>query len=324
MARTLRPRVLVLTAPVDPTADMVLTHLRSDGVPFLRLDTAQFPTEATITGEIGPQARWHAALTGVSLDDVQAVYYRRPGRFKFDPCIPLHMIDWCEGQARFGFWGVLESLPVTWINAPGSVHRAEYKPRQLAHATAAGLAVPPTLITNDPATVAEFAARQPHGVVTKTLYARMPRTEDGQLSGVVYTSEVPPGRYGDPSIAATAHLFQAKLVKKTDLRVTVVGGSVFATEIKNPGQLDWRRSYDNITYRPYELPSTVVAGVHRLMRSLNLFFGALDFVRTDHGHHFVEINPNGQWGWIEQQTGQPISRALATALKGTALGWTAE
>ncbi|MGH4016893.1 MAG: MvdC/MvdD family ATP grasp protein [Pseudonocardiaceae bacterium] len=317
MARVFRPRVLVLTAPVDPTADMVLTHLHGDGVPFLRLDAAQFPTEVTITGEIGRHARWRAVLNGVSLDDAESVYYRRPGRFEFDSSIPLDMIPWCEGQARFGFWGVLESLPATWINAPSSVHQAEYKPRQLAHATAAGLAVPPTLITNDPHAVMDFAARQPHGIITKTLYGRMPRTNDGRLSGVVYTSDVPPDRYRDPSIAATAHLFQATLAEKTDLRVTVVGDNVFATEIKNPGELDWRRSHDNITYRPYELPDTVAAGVHRLMRSLNLFFGALDFVLTDQGHQFIEINPNGQWGWIEHQTGQPISRALATALKGT-------
>ncbi|MGH3904027.1 MAG: ATP-grasp ribosomal peptide maturase, partial [Pseudonocardiaceae bacterium] len=103
----------------------------------------------------------------------------------------------------------------------------------------------------------------------------------------------------------------------------VVGESVFATEIKNPGELDWRRSHDNITYRPYELPDTVVAGIHRLMRSLGLVFGALDFVRTEHGYQFLEINPNGQWGWIEHQTGQRISRALATTLKQTALDGTA-
>ncbi|MPZ66109.1 MAG: hypothetical protein GEU83_11545 [Pseudonocardiaceae bacterium] len=308
---------------MDPTADMVLSHLRSNAIPFLRLDAAQFPTEVTLTGEVGQHSRWRAALNGVSLDDVETVYYRRPGRFAFDASIPLDVIGWCEGQARFGFWGVLESLPATWINAPGSVHRAEYKPRQLAHATAAGLTVPPTLVTNDPQAVADFAARQPDGIVTKTLYSRMPRTEDGGLSGVVYTSDVPPGRYRDPSIAATAHLFQAKLVKTADLRVTVVGDDVFATEINNPGELDWRRSHDNVEYRPCELPDTVVAGVHRLMRSLGLVFGALDFVLTDQGHQFIEINPNGQWGWIEHLTGQPISRALATALKGTALTGTA-
>ncbi len=316
MTGTFRPRVLVLTAPVDPTADLVLTHLHRDGVPFLRLDAAQFPTEVTLTGEIGQGPRWRVALDGVPLDEVQAVYYRRPGRFEFDTAIPLDMIGWCEGQARFGFWGALESLPTTWINAPSSVHRAEYKPRQLAHAAAAGLTVPPTLVTNDPQAVAEFAERQPDGIVTKALYARMPRNDDGRLSGVLYTTEVPADRHRDPSVAATAHLFQAKLMKKTDVRVIVVGDDVFATEIKNSGELDWRRSHATLTYRPCELPEALLAAVHRLMHSLGLVFGALDFVLTEQGYQFIEINPNGQWGWIENRTGQPISRALATALQG--------
>ncbi|MGH3833734.1 MAG: hypothetical protein ACRDRS_25405 [Pseudonocardiaceae bacterium] len=106
-------------------------------------------------------------------------------------------------------------------------------------------------------------------------------------------------------------------MKIADLRVTVIGESVFATRIDNPGELDWRRSHDNITYRPCELPDTVLAGVHRLMRSFGLVFDALDFVLTDQGHQFIEINPNGQWGWIERQTGQPLSRALAATLKGS-------
>lgn len=313
-----RPRVLVLTAPVDPTADMVLTHLYRDDVPFLRVDAAQFPTQMTLTADIRSDSQWCTALNGTWLADVETVYYRRPGRFEFADSIPVEMIGWCEGQARFGFWGVLESLPATWINAPGSVVHAEYKPRQLAHATAAGLPVPPTLITNDPHAVAEFAAEQPYGVITKTLYARMPRDSDGRLSGVAYTSDVPPERYRDPSIVATAHLFQAKLPKKGDVRVTVVGDTLFTTEITNPRELDWRRNHGATTYRPSELPEHVATGIHTLMRSLGLFFSALDFVLTEDGEYvFLEVNPNGQWGWIENQTGQPISRALATALKAT-------
>ncbi|WP_051580726.1 MvdC/MvdD family ATP grasp protein [Pseudonocardia acaciae] len=311
--------MLVVTAPVDPTADMVLTHLEADGVPFLRLDAAQFPTVVRLTGEIGAGGPWSARLDGVQLDTVEAVYYRRPGRFEFDTAIPLDMIEWCEGQARFGFWGVLESLPARWINAPTAVHRAEYKPRQLAHAVNAGLSIPDTLVTNDPDAVAEFAVRHPDGIITKTLYARMPRTEAGHLSGVVYTNTVPPQRYRDPTIAATAHLFQAQLKKRFDVRATVVDGQVYAARIDNLGELDWRRSHRKITYQPYELPDSVAAGIHRLMASLGLVFGALDFVVTDQAdetHQFIEINPNGQWGWIENHTGQPISRALADALKG--------
>src|SRR5262249_33799153 len=142
----------------------------------------------------------------------------------------------------------------------------------------------------------------------------MPRTDDGRLSGVVYTNTVAPDRYRDPSIRLTAHLFQAKLVKRLDVRVTVVGEEVFATGIDNPDELDWRRTHPNITYRPRVLPDDILAGIRRLMRSLGLVFGALDLVLTDEGYQFIEINPNGQWAWIEHQTAQPISRALADAL----------
>lgn len=319
MTCRLSPRVLVITAPVDTTADMVLTHLEADRVPFLRVDSAQFPTVVRLTGEIGAGRPWSARLDDVSLDAVEAVYYRRPGRFEFDTVIPLDMIEWCEGQARFGFWGVLESLPVRWINAPTATHRAEYKPRQLAHAVKAGLSIPDTLVTNDPDAVADFAGRHPDGIITKTLYARMPRTEQGHLTGVVYTNTVPPQRYRDPAIAATAHLFQARLKKRFDIRATVVDGQVHAARIDNPNELDWRRSYQKISYELYELPDNVVAGIHRLMASFGLVFGALDFVvidQADEAHQFIEVNPNGQWGWIENHTGQPISRALADALKG--------
>jgi ATP-grasp ribosomal peptide maturase len=309
------PRVLVLTAPVDPTADMVIAHLKRDGWPTMRVDPARFPTGLGFTAEIAPRTCWETKLGRTWLDSVESIYYRRPGRFEFDPAIPPEMVNWCEGQARFGFWGVLESLPAAWINSPAAVHRAEYKPRQLEHAAAAGLMFPPTLITNDPRAVSEFGARHHEGgIITKTLYSRMPRTDDGRLSGIVYTKEVPRNRTRDPSIAATAHLFQTKLRKRFDLRVTVVGGEVFATRIDNPDELDWRRGRHNIAYQPYEMPENVLVGVRRLMRSLGLVFGALDFVVTDEGHHFLEINPNGQWGWIENETGQHISRAIADVL----------
>jgi hypothetical protein len=33
---------------------------------------------------------------------------------------------------------------------------------------------------------------------------------------------------------------------------------------------------------------------------------------------FLEINPNGQWAWIENETGLPIAAAIADALSGRA------
>jgi glutathione synthase/RimK-type ligase-like ATP-grasp enzyme len=52
-----------------------------------------------------------------------------------------------------------------------------------------------------------------------------------------------------------------------------------------------------------------------LMTALGLRFGALDFLLTpDDEWVFLEINPNGQWAFIEQATGLPIAAAIADAL----------
>lgn len=120
----------------------------------------------------------------------------------------------------------------------------------------------------------------------------------------------------------TAHLFQARVKKRFDVRVTVVGEQVFATEIHNDGPgggLDWRSNHKTLDYRPCSIPDEVETGIHRLMAMLDLRFGALDFIVTPEGQWvFLEINPNGQWAWIERATGQPVSAAMAELLRGVA------
>lgn len=41
---------------------------------------------------------------------------------------------------------------------------------------------------------------------------------------------------------------------------------------------------------------------------LSISFGAIDLVRDKNGDYiFLEINPNGQWAWVEMETGLKIS-----------------
>jgi D-alanine-D-alanine ligase-like ATP-grasp enzyme len=48
---------------------------------------------------------------------------------------------------------------------------------------------------------------------------------------------------------------------------------------------------------------------------LNLNFAALDFIVTPSGELiFLELNANGQWGWIQELTHQPIAKSLAYLL----------
>ena len=50
------------------------------------------------------------------------------------------------------------------------------------------------------------------------------------------------------------------------------------------------------------------------MTLLGLRFGAFDFLVCPDGWVFLEVNPNGQWAWIETATGLPIASTIADAL----------
>ena len=52
------------------------------------------------------------------------------------------------------------------------------------------------------------------------------------------------------------------------------------------------------------------------MQELNIKFGAIDIIKTPKDEYvFLEINPNGQWAWIEMQTGQEMSDEIIKFLE---------
>ena len=84
------------------------------------------------------------------------------------------------------------------------------------------------------------------------------------------------------------------------------------------GYVDWRTDYDNLRYELIEPPEEVAAGVRGLMNDMDLVYAALDFVIGPDGWTFLELNAGGQYGWLEDTTGAPITAQLADLLaKGT-------
>ncbi|WP_328990134.1 hypothetical protein OG394_28235 [Kribbella sp. NBC_01245] len=76
-----------------------------------------------------------------------------------------------------------------------------------------------------------------------------------------------------------------------------------------------------VRYAVVRVPDEVAGAVRVMMDRLGLAFGAFDFiVRRDGQWVFIELNPNGQWAWIEQEVGLPISAALADVLEKGAIG----
>ena len=213
-----------------------------------------------------------------------------------------------------GVGGVLSALP-RWLNHPAAIAAAEYKPVQLVHARACGLEVPDTIVTNDPAEATKFVASAGRAIYKPLTPAGITEADTHR---VVFTTMVSPGDV-DESIRLTAHLLQVWVDKQYEVRLTVADDAFLAARIDagtNAAAVDWRADYGALSYTPLSgVPAAIRTGVSALMSRLRLRFGTFDFIVTpDDRWIFLEINPNGQWAWIEDATGLPIAASIADAL----------
>lgn len=307
--------VLVATEADDVTADMVITELNRRSVPVVRFDPADFGADLTVSARFGTcptpvvgQLRTPSRTT--DLAQVRAVYWRRPAWPSFQH-LPDGDARFAAAQVRYGLGGTLYALDSPrWVNHPLRNAAADYKPAQLAVAQRLGLTVPPTLVTNDPSKARKFI--DVHGqVIYKTL-----RWTPYERDGVPVTGWAEPVTAAeiDESVRVTPHLFQARVDKVADVRVLVVGRHVFAVRIDS-GLLDWRKDYSALSYAVVDLPDHVDKALLTYLEHFGLVSGSFDLAVDRAGDYWwLELNPNGQWGWLEENTGLGMPAAFADLL----------
>lgn len=317
--------ILVLTRPNDGTAGGVVAELERRGMAVVRCDVGEFPSNITMAAALAARQSWNGLLSiagrSVSLDEIQAIYYRRPTGFQLPDHLSPEQQRFAKGEARRGLGGLLLALPVRWVSHPSRVADAEFKPFQLQVAAACGLRVPRTLLTNDAARVREFEEQLAGSILYKPLSAPSVRIDD-ELR-LIYATQVNSNSLDEEDVRLTANLFQEWIPKKCDLRLTVVGDVFFSVAIhakSDKARADWRSDYGALSYEPIETPDDIRYSVLALLKRLDLPFGAFDFTITPQGEWvFLEVNPNGQWGWIEEHTGLPITSAMADLLTSGAV-----
>ncbi|MGH4016513.1 MAG: ATP-grasp ribosomal peptide maturase [Gemmatimonadales bacterium] len=311
--------ILVLTSDNDRTADRVVAEIARRGAAVGRLDTADFPCRITINAMLQDEFGWHGwmetEIGQIRLDKIRAIYYRRPTSFLFPDDVTGSDLTFAAAEARRGFGGLLFSLRARWVNHPGRVADAEFKPTQLYVAAGCGLTVPRTLLTSDLGQAKIFCETAEKGVVYKPLSAaNIVKGDDVQL---VYTSKLCRADLDDIDVSLTVNLLQDWVPKCYDVRVTVVGRRLFGVAIhagSSETYVDWRTDYDSLSYEPIEVPKFVASGIWAYMRHFDLLYGAFDFAVTEKDWYFLECNANGQFGWLEAETDLPITAAIADLL----------
>ena len=319
-----RDTVLLLTHSADfYTVDLVVQALARMGARPIRFNTDLFPTVVKLSVRAGDERAAHLVTESgeqISSDEVRAVWARKLWSPRMADDLDERYRSMCVSESAAALEGFLDALhDARWINNLDRQRAAENKQRQLRLAGRAGLHVPRTLVTNDPAAARQFFAETEGQTVAKLL--RPLTVSMDAANAFVYTNRVrEEDLAGAGALRHSPMVFQELIPKAYELRVAYVAGEVFAGALDatgtSRGHTDWRRAApEECRWQVAQLPTEVANSLKTLMTELGLVFGAVDLICTPSGEHvFLEVNPGGEWGMLERDLDLPISEAIARAL----------
>lgn len=205
---------------------------------------------------------------------------------------------------------------VSDINA---IKIASNKINQLLIAEILGFQIPKSIVTSDPEEIETFLKSNPKAII-KNIGKGSVRF--GHKQGEFYTTPLTMKKFQSVRAKSTFDypiLVQEEVKRNTELRITVVGNKIFPCSIttnKPTSETDWRKIPPNqLIHQPFHLPKDIEEKCFALTRYYGLQYSAIDMaVNTENEYIFYEINPNGQYLWIEEEADLPISQAIAELL----------
>lgn len=313
--------ILIITRQDDSHSNAVTAELKRRGRPFFRFEPdrlSAFPAISwTNTGWVHPQL-----LPSCHFDwnNITSVWFRRPDLpiVSRDTCLTKDAIRVTHIRGIVeATWHLLENR--TWINPLRPSWAARAKPFQLKLAAIAGLEVPRTLISNDPNEIIKFS-KACGDMVYKPLTSHCETDQRGHSRGL-YAAGVTHDfvvKHRD-QLQRSPSIFQERIRKQADIRVTVLGDQIFATAIIPPRNanttVDWRSDIASRRFSSITLPNGILLAVRKLMNLMHLRTSCLDFLLTqDDRYVFLEANPDGQWLWVQHTTGSPVLDAFVELL----------
>lgn len=298
--------LLVLTNSGDATSSYLVPILQKSGIKVARIDTDTLVVNLDVSYRPGAAA---VKLNGTWLgaESVTNVWYRRPERLKDN-----RFENSAEGRYTLAEWtesieGFFSHIPERlWVNHPARNTAASHKIEQLTIARGLGFMIPDTLVTQDREVLVEFYQRY-RRVIAKPMASGCVERSGGQPDSLIYTNQIRPENLDDlGDLAVCPTLFQQCIDKSADVRISVVDHYVhavalYAVDYDGNQRCDIRRNnMADVRYETIEVPASVTAAISKLMAHYQLRFGAIDMaVSTNGDWYFLEINPNGQWAWLD-------------------------
>lgn len=309
--------ILVITNTEDITADFVIQKLKEHQARYYRFNTDSLFRSVSVSFNILKNEYFLIDKVKdcvVDLKKIKSVYFRRPKLPTLDVEANRAENIFLNREIVACLHGIYSALSgALWISDVNSIRRAENKIYQLSLAKKIGFTIPPTLLSNLYCDFELFSKEYDQLIIKPVSYGYI---DDKH---VTFTSQINKDDINEESFISFPNYIQEEIKKKVDIRITVVGENVFPVAIESQEsertKTDWRITEKPLTQYSIDLPNDIKGKCIKLVKALDLNFGAIDMVLSQNGqYYFLEINPNGQWAWMEYRLGLNISDEIAKML----------
>lgn len=250
----------------------------------------------------------------LNFNEISSVWWRlKPDPYLGSDISEKGTRDFIDTEWRFTLNSIQFYLKnVKWINNPKYQHEINYKPYQLLLAKECGFTIPDTKITNNPKEVLKMFEKTENTVYKQVGWTMFPNGE------VIYTNKINREMITNnyEGLEICPGIFQEYVEKEYELRITVIGDVIFSVKINSQlseqTKIDWRKDQFQNMYEVYDLPEKLINNIREFQRKSGLVYGAYDLIKSKSGGYvFLECNPSGQWLWMENKLGIPISETFA-------------
>jgi Glutathione synthase/Ribosomal protein S6 modification enzyme (glutaminyl transferase) len=317
-------KILIITNKDDITVDFVIKELQTRKLSYYRLNTEEIPENISVNFNFNSnefELIDKVKNIKVHLLEFDSVYFRRPVLNKLDYIqdVNVQELNYLKSELVFILEGIYKTLRNKyWLNNIYDIREAENKIYQLQIAQEVGFKVPDALISNSSQSVNLIRKICNNDCVIKPI--KSGNMNDLEHPKAIFTNKMNEEQFEKIDGIESFPIFLEKNIhKKFDLRCTVVGNDVFTAEIysqdNDNSKIDWRKARQALEHKNHELPYKIKDMCIELTRMLHLNYSAIDLILDEHGDYiFLEINPNGQWAWIEKRLGFPISKKIVDLL----------
>ena len=300
--------ILIITHKEDYTADYIVDKLNILNINYLRLNC-----EDLFLNDFEIDSNLHFYFKNQS--EIKSIWFRRTKLPNFDS-VPVEFQNFLLSEYDCFLKNIFEIMDAKWLSKPYNIYRAENKLYQLKLAKEIGFTIPKTLVTNNKEKIKDFYYESNSRIVLKPFYSS--KVFHNNKSKFLFTNILKEEHLLNlEQFDLTPTIFQQYIEKEKEFRITVVGQNVFVASVNSQSnvktKVDWRK--DDLKFSKDILPPEIESKSIQMVKDLGLLFGAIDIIKGKDGeYYFLEINPNGQWVWIEVDTGLKISEAIINEL----------